>query len=70
MRERKEIAEIFHATFSTGEGKEVLKYLQSYCFKDQEVFNADNSKITDYNLGRLSVIRQIEKLVKEGEKDE
>ena len=67
---REENADIFAACFRTWEGGKVLAHLEKFCHERQDLFNGENSRVTDYNLGRLSVLLEIKKLIEEGKENE
>jgi len=48
-------------TFNSEHGLKVLKDLDDICKLNGNIFDADSSRITDFNLGKNAVIRHIRK---------
>lgn len=49
----------YRTTFSTPEGKEVLRDLARFCGVDRDLFHEESDRITSYRLGQRRVLLRI-----------
>ncbi len=54
----------YKALFTTEHGKVVLNNLSKICGEDRDLFDRNNGRQTDYNLGAISVIAHIRWMMK------
>ena len=68
MNDEKElqISRDFAFVFTGEEGEKVLAKLARFCHIEEEVFAADNARLTDFRLGQRSVYLEISRQIKKG----